>query len=342
MQKLLNTLYITTEESYLFCENEAIAVRIGGEVKVRLPAHTIDTVVCFGNTTVSTPLIAFCGERGIGLVFLSRYGRFYGRVNGPVSGNVLLRRRQHKASDDPAFFMPFIRSLIGCKLINSRNLLLRSSREHPDSNASEELKIAAVKLGELGRQLETANSVESLRGIEGVVASIYFGQFDRMLKTKFDEFRFDVRSRKPPQNPVNAVLSFLYTLLASDIQSALETVGLDPAVGFLHTIRPGRHSLALDLMEELRAPLCDRLALTMFNRGQLIPTDFECSSGACTMSEQARKMIISSWQTRKTKTILHPFLKEKIQIGLIPHIQAMLLARVLRGDLDQYPPFVWR
>lgn len=342
MAKLLNTLYVTTEGSYLFCENEAIAVKIGGEVKVRLPAHTIETVVCFGNTTVSTPLIAFCGERGIGLVFLSKYGRFYGRVSGPVSGNVLLRRRQYKASEDPEFSVSFIRDLLSCKLINSRNMLLRSSREHPDVKAAEELKAAAAQLGELGEQLRTENCPETLRGIEGVAAGIYFGQFDRMLKTKSDELCFDVRSRHPPQNPVNAVLSFLYVLLASDIQSALETVGLDPAAGFLHAIRPGRPSLALDLMEELRAPLCDRLVLTLFNRGQLTPTDFKYNSGACTMSEEARRLIISSWQSRKKETILHPFLKEQIEIGLISHIQAKLLARVLRGDLDRYPPFVWR
>jgi len=271
MRKLLNTLYVTTEDSYLFCENETIAVKIGGEVKVRLPAHTIETVVCFGNTTVSTPLIAFCGERGIGLIFLSKYGRFYGRVNGPVSGNVLLRKRQYEASEDREFVVPFIKGLISCKLINSRNMLLRSSREHPDRKAAEDLKSAATQLGKMGEQLLMADCPDTIRGIEGVAASIYFSRFDKMLKTKYDELRFDVRSRHPPQNPVNAVLSFLYVLLASDIQSALETVGLDPAVGFLHAIRPGRPSLALDLMEELRAPFCDRLALALFNRGQLTP-----------------------------------------------------------------------
>lgn len=342
MPKLLNTLYVTTEGSYLFCENETIAVKIGGDVKVRVPAHTIETVVCIGNTTVSTPLIAFCGERGIGLVFLSKYGRFYGRICGPVSGNVLLRKRQYKASDDPAFSVPLIRDLIGCKLINSRNLLLRSSREHPDEKVSEMLKVASRQLSELGAQLQTANSTGSLRGIEGVAAGIYFGQFDSMLKTKFSEIRFDVRSRHPPLNPVNAVLSFLYMLLVSDIQSALETVGLDPAVGFFHAMRPGRPALALDLMEELRAPLCDRLTLALFNRGQLAPADFVYESGTCTMTDKARKLIISSWQSRKKETILHPFLNEKIEIGLISQIQARLLARVLRGDLDRYPPFVWR
>ncbi len=186
MPKLMNTLYVTTQGSYLFCENEAIAVKIGGEVKVRLPAHTIETVVCFGNTTASTPLIAFCGERGIGLVFLSEYGRFYGRVNGPVSGNVLLRRRQYKASEDPTFSVPFIRGLLSGKLINSRDMLLRSSRAHPDGEAAEKLKTDAAQLAELGEQLQTADCPETLRGIEGVAASVYFGQFDREIGDRFD------------------------------------------------------------------------------------------------------------------------------------------------------------
>lgn len=340
MRQLKNTLYITTEDSYLFWENECIAVKVGGVEKVRIPAISIESIVCFGNTSVSTPLIRFCGERGIGLTFLSENGRFYGRINGPVSGNVLLRQRQFLSCSDPLFSARMVSHFLCGKLLNEKNMLMRAARETADGEREKRLKDKALEIAGLSKDLKEPLSTAAMRGIEGAAAAAYFSCFDMMLKTK--EMRFEERSRRPPKNEVNAVLSFLYMLLKNDVQSALEAVGLDPACGYLHTLRPGRPALALDIMEELRAPLCDRMALALFNRGQLDKNDFDLELGQCLIEEKARKLLISSWQNRKKETVQHPFIKEKIEIGLIPFVQAQLLARVLRGDLDEYPPFIWR
>lgn len=340
MRQLKNTLYITTEDSYLFWENECIAVKVGGEEKVRIPAISIESIVCFGNTSVSAPLIRFCGERGIGLTFLSENGRFYGRINGPVSGNVLLRQRQFLSCSDPLFSARMASHFLCGKLLNEKNMLMRAARETADGEREKRLKDKALEIAGLSKDLKEPLSTAAMRGIEGAAAAAYFSCFDMMLKTK--EMRFEERSRRPPKNEVNAVLSFLYMLLKNDVQSALEAVGLDPACGYLHTLRPGRPALALDIMEELRAPLCDRMALALFNRGQLDKKDFDLELGQCLIEEKARKLLISSWQNRKKETVQHPFIKEKIEIGLIPFVQAQLLARVLRGDLDEYPPFIWR
>ena len=340
MRQLKNTLYITTEDSYLFWENECIAVKVGGVEKVRIPAISIESIVCFGNTSVSTPLIRFCGERGIGLTFLSENGRFYGRINGPVSGNVLLRQRQFLSCSDPLFSARMASHFLCGKLLNEKNMLMRAARETNDGEREKKLKDKALEIAGLSKDLKEPLSTAAMRGIEGAAAAAYFSCFDMMLKTK--EMRFEERSRRPPKNEVNAVLSFLYMLLKNDVQSALEAVGLDPACGYLHTLRPGRPALALDIMEELRAPLCDRMALALFNRGQLDKKDFDLELGQCLIEEKARKLLISSWQNRKKETVQHPFIKEKIEIGLIPFVQAQLLARVLRGDLDEYPPFIWR
>ena len=340
MRQLKNTLYITTEDSYLFWENECIAVKVGGVEKVRIPAISIESIVCFGNTSVSAPLIRFCGERGIGLIFLSENGRFYGRINGPVSGNVLLRQRQFLSCSDPLFSARMASHFLCGKLLNEKNMLMRAARETADGEREKRLKDKALEIAGLSKDLKEPLSTAAMRGIEGAAAAAYFSCFDMMLKTK--EMRFEERSRRPPKNEVNAVLSFLYMLLKNDVQSALEAVGLDPACGYLHTLRPGRPALALDIMEELRAPLCDRMALALFNRGQLDKKDFDLELGQCLIEEKARKLLISSWQNRKKETVQHPFIKEKIEIGLIPFVQAQLLARVLRGDLDEYPPFIWR
>ena len=340
MRQLKNTLYITTEDSYLFWENECIAVKVGGVEKVRIPAISIESIVCFGNTSVSTPLIRFCGERGIGLTFLSENGRFYGRINGPVSGNVLLRQRQFLSCSDPLFSARMASHFLCGKLLNEKNMLMRAARETADGEREKRLKDKALEIAGLSKDLKEPLSTAAMRGIEGAAAAAYFSCFDMMLKTK--EMRFEERSRRPPKNEVNAVLSFLYMLLKNDVQSALEAVGLDPACGYLHTLRPGRPALALDIMEELRAPLCDRMALALFNRRQLDKKDFDLELGQCLIEEKARKLLISSWQNRKKETVQHPFIKEKIEIGLIPFVQAQLLARVLRGDLDEYPPFIWR
>ncbi len=342
MKQLQNTLYVTTENSYLFWENECIVVKVGGQEKIRIPCHGIDSVYCFGNTTVSTPLIRFCGERGIGLTYLSENGRFYGRIQGPVSGNVLLRQKQFLSASDPVFAARLSSQFLTGKLLNEKNMLLRRARESKDTNVKMALRDKAGKIAQLSGALEQPAGLESLRGIEGAAATLYFSCFDLMLNAKDSELRFEVRSRRPPKNEVNAVLSFLYMLLKNDIESALEAVGLDPACGYLHTLRPGRPALALDLMEELRAPLCDRLALSLFNRGQLRRKDFQCELGEFTISDTARRIVLSTWQNRKREKIRHPFIGEQIEIGLIPFVQAQMLARFLRGDLDDYPPFVWR
>ena len=339
MKKLLNTLYILTPDSYLYCRNENICVKIGDEDKVSISALSIEAIVCFGKNTVSTPLIGFCAERGISLVFLSEHGRFLARVEGPVSGNILLRKRQFESLSDRSFSSSFVRTLLMAKIRNSKTVLLRSARS--EESADSALYDAASRLSELAKALPDAASIDTMRGIEGAAATIYFSCFDRMLGASCP-FRFETRSRRPPKNEVNAVLSFAYTLLRREVTSALETVGLDPAAGYLHTLRPGRPSFALDLMEELRGPLCDRFVLTLFRRKQLSSAQFDLDGEAVYLNEKGRRTVLSAWQKRKGETIQHPFLNEKIQIGLIPYAQAMLFARVLRGDLDCYPPFVWR
>ncbi len=339
MKKLLNTLYLLTPDSYLFCRNETIAVKVGGVEKNAVPAKDIEAIVCFGQMTVSTPLLEFCGERGISVTFLSPHGRFCGRFHGPVSGNVLLRKKQYESISQPEFANRLVRDILLGKIRNSKTVLMRAARKQQEEAPS--LTQAANQLSELAVQLESCNSIDSMRGIEGAAATVYFSRFDSMLHSP-SGFRFETRSRRPPRNEVNAVLSFVYTLLTREISSALETVGLDPAAGYLHTLRPGRPSFALDLIEELRAPLCDRFTLSLLNLGQLGEKDFERDSEAVFLNDRGRRTVLASWQKRKAEAVQHPFLREKIPIGMIPHAQAMLFARVLRGDLDRYPPFVWR
>ena len=338
MKHFLNTLYILTPESYLFLQNETIGVKVGGTEKIRVPAHTIDSIYCFGNVTVSTPVIGFCGARGIHLVFLSEYGKFHGRVQGPVSGNILLRRQQFAALEDPVQRTRLCKSILLGKLVNSKLFLQRQKREREDANGR--IADAIEALTDAAKDLREAVTIESMRGIEGAAAAAYFSALPDMLQGT--TLSFSGRTRRPPEDPVNAVLSFLYTLLKNDVQSALEGVGLDPAAGFLHTLRPGRPALALDMMEELRAPICDRLAIALLNRKQITETSFEQLHAPVLLNEDGRKTILSAWQKRKQETIRHPFLEETVPVGLIPHVQAKLLARVLRGELDEYPPIVWR
>lgn len=341
MKRLLNTLYVLTDNSYLSKQGETVCIHVGGAEKVRIPVHTLESILCFGNTTVSTPMIAFCGEKGIGLAFYSEQGRFYGRVEGPVRGNVLLRTKQYStARTEDALLLA--RNFVATKIANERNVLLRGARESGNHEDGSKLKKAAQKIAFLSSQLKNAENHDQIRGIEGIVANRYFGVFDCMVKTNKDDFTFEKRSKRPPLDRVNAILSFLYMLLTNDMRSALEGVGLDPAVGFLHAMRPGRPSLALDLIEELRAPLCDRLALALINLKQVQGDGFELTPTTVRMTENTRKTVITVWQKRKRDEITHPFLEEKMPIGLIPHIQAQLLARFLRGDLDFYPPFLWR
>ena len=340
MKKIGNVLYITTPDSYLYCQNETVAVKIGGKDKVRIPAHMLDSIICFGNTTVSTPFISFCGEHGISLSFHSENGKFYGRIQGPVSGNVLLRKKQYSLSDTKES-TDIVRHILSGKFLNSRNVLLKSSRDNSNEDA-EKLRNAADMICEQHNALLRATEIDTMRGIEGAVANIYFSVMDCMIKTKEEDMKFVKRSKHPPENRFNAMLSFAYMLLKNDIQSALEAVGLDPAMGYLHTLRPGRPSLALDLMEELRAPLCDRMILSLVNLHQIKSDDFSTDGGEYRLKDDARRVLIDRWQNRKKEEITHPFLKEKITIAHIPYCQAMLFARYLRGDIDSYPPFVWR
>lgn len=343
MKKLLNTLYVLTPESYLFCRNENICIRVGGEEKVAVPALTVEAIVCFGQMTVSTPLLEFCGKRGISVTFLSEKGRFMGRFYGPVSGNVLLRKRQYESLADPVFCAKLVQTMLYAKLRNSKLVLMRAARVCKDPAGQEELQQGVTQLTEAAENLALCGeNIDSMRGVEGAAATVYFARFDRMIEANPAGFRFEIRSRRPPRNEVNAALSFVYMLLTREVQSALETVGLDPAAGYLHTLRPGRPSFALDLMEELRAPLCDRFVAAMLNKGQLSAQDFDQNEEAVYLNERGRKTALVSWQKRKAEEVMHPFLGEKVPIGMIPYAQAMLFARVLRGDLDKYPPFVWR
>ena len=340
MKHLQNVLYILTENSYLYCENETICVKVGGLEKVRIPAHTIESIICLCNTTVSTPFIGFCGKNKISLSFHGPNGAFYGRIYGPVNGNVILRQKQYEIigrSDA----VEIVRNILQGKILNSRNTLMRAAR---GTTAEREtvLRNAASLLIEQSELIEAADSIDSLRGIEGAAATIYFRVFDEMLKTEEEDMRFEKRSRRPPENRVNAVLSFVYMLLKNDVQSALESVGIDPAAGYLHMLRPGRPSMALDLMEELRSPLCDRFVISLINLKQIKSDSFDVEGGVFCLKDEPRRLVIKEWQTRKKETLIHPFLKEKIPIGLIPYCQAMLLARYLRSDIDGYPPFIWR
>lgn len=339
MKKLLNTLYLLTPNSYLFCRNETIAVKVGGVEKNAVPAKDIEAIVCFGQMTVSTPLLEFCGKRGISVTFLSPQGHYCGRFYGPLSGNVLLRKKQYESINQVGFSNQLVRDILFGKIRNSKMVLLRAARKQSGDAVS--LTQAVNQLSDLAAQLESCDCIDSMRGIEGAAATIYFSRFDAMLHSPAG-FRFESRSRRPPRNEVNAVLSFVYTLLTREISSALETVGLDPAAGYLHTLRPGRPSFALDLIEELRAPLCDRFTLSLFNLGQLGEKDFNSDSEAVFLNDRGRRTVLTSWQKRKMETVQHPFLQEKIPVGMIPYAQAMLFARVIRGDLDRYPPFVWR
>lgn len=343
MRKLLNTLYIMTPGSYLCREGETALVKNGEETKLRVPIHTLGGIVCFGNVLCSPPLMYLCAEHGVAISFLSDQGRFLARVQGPVSGNVLLRREQYRRADDPRGSTAVARAMVIGKISNGRTVLLRGARENPDPAPAARLSSAAERMGFLLVRIKDESAPEIVRGREGEAANIYFSVFDDLITSQKEAFRFSGRNRRPPLDNVNAILSFLYTLLVHDVRSALEGVGLDPAVGFLHRDRPGRPSLALDIMEELRPLMGDRLALSLINRQQVKPRGMKkTESGAVVMDDETRKEVVVAYQKRKQEEIQHPFINEKIQIGLLPHVQSMLLARHLRGDLDGYPVFLWK
>lgn len=344
MKTHLNTLFVTLEDSYLRKDGAAVEVRHEGKTKLRVPLHNLDGIVCFGwNCCASAALMGACAEADVALSFHNPYGKFLAAGQGFTSGNILLRRSQYRAADDPEATLKIARNMIAAKLANARNVLQRANRDHgkKDDSRTETLSKASNRITRCIRTAGQATNLDSLRGIEGEAATYYFSAFSHLLTS--DIFVFDGRNRRPPTDPVNALLSFFYNLLTHDCRSALESCGLDPQCGFLHRDRPGRPSLALDLTEEFRAFFADRAALTLLNRQQLQSSDFETKeNGAVYLHEDARKTVLNHWQERKQTEITHPLLGEKITIGLLPHLQARLLARYLRDDLDAYPAFIVR
>jgi len=339
MKKLLNTLYVTTQDAYLRKEGETVVVEKEKQVLLRLPIHTLQGLVTFGNVMTSPYLLNLCAERGVSVSFMSETGKFLARVTGPVSGNVLLRLSQMRAYEDKSKKGDIARSFVIGKLMNARSVLLRRMRDHGET--ADIAESSAKILDVLRRVRDSAPDAERLRGLEGEAGAVYFGVFNELIVAGKETFSIASRNRRPPLDPMNALLSYLYTLLAHDCRGALESVGLDPQIGFLHEVRAGRPSLALDLMEEFRACLADRVALSLVNLRQLGARDFTVSeSGAVSISADARKSVLMAWQKKKQETIMHPFLEEKVPVGLLPHLQALLLARHLRGDLDAYPPFI--
>ncbi|SEM19732.1 CRISPR-associated protein, Cas1 family [Roseovarius azorensis] len=343
MKKLLNTIYVTTEGAALKKDGENLVAEIEGAEKKRVPLHMLASVVTFGPILISPALIGICAERGITIVLLDRIGRFQARIEGPVSGNVLLRRAQYRVADSAE---DIVRSIVMGKIANQRAVIRRSLRDYGseiDPLIRAALETTTERMALILRRVQLADTtVDQMRGSEGEAATLYFAIFDYLIRAPDPELRWTKRSRRPPLDAMNALLSFLYTLLTHDCRSACEAVGLDPAVGFLHRDRPGRPSLALDLMEELRPPLVDRLALSLVNRRQLRARDFQqMETGAVLLTDDARKLVLTAWQERKKEERLHPFLAEKAPFGLVPYLQAQMLARHLRGDIDAYPPWFW-
>lgn len=344
MTVLLNTLYVTTPEAYLRLEGETVCVMIEDEKRLQVPLHHLGAFVLFDHVMLSPALLGRCAEDGRSVVWLDRSGRFRARLEGPVNGNILLRQAQHRTADDTAKTLALARYTVAGKLRNSRQVLVRGARETDHPAEREALVGAARHIGNQIRKLPQVEDLDRLRGFEGEVASTYFEAVPLLMKASVRElFPFTTRNRRPPRDRFNALLSFLYALVLADCRAGLETVGLDPQLGFLHAVRPGRPALALDLLEEFRAPLCDRLALTLINRGQLQPKDFDLrEGGAVLLGDAGRKTVIAAYQARKQETLRHPVLGSDLFIGLLPQIQARLLARHLRGDVAHYVPFLNR
>lgn len=343
MKKLLNTLYVSSQGSYLSKDGECVVVRTEDGQKKRFPVHVLDGIICFGNILCSPFLLGHCGEKGLALSFLTKRGRYLAGVQGPQSGNVLLRRAQYRLADDPEVSSVMARAIIAGKITNSRAVLRRCLRDHAERVDTLAMENALAQLTHGAQRLRSHISLEEVRGMEGQAANAYFGVFSQLIVQNRDDFPFNGRNRRPPMDAVNCLLSFVYTLLAHDVRSALEAVGLDPQVGFLHRDRPGRPGLALDVMEEFRSFLADRLVLSLINRGEVRGRGFvRKESGAVFMNDDTRKIVLTAWQKRKQDEVIHPFLKERIPLGIAFHIQAQLLARSVRGDLDGYPPFFWK
>ena len=340
MRHLLNTLYILTPNAYLVKDGENIVVRIDDEETLRVPIHNLESILCFSYMGASPGAMSLCVQNGVKLSFLSPTGKYIGSLEGPIKGNVLLRREQYRLADDDVLSSHLASIFIAGKIANHRSVLARFCRDHhPSHEVESEIEEARALLRQQQHKLSEQTSRLGVMGVEGYAANVYFGLFQHLILNK--EFTFSGRSKHPPKDEVNALLSFFYTLLAHDVRAALETVGLDAYVGFLHVDRPGRPGLALDLMEEMRAYLVDRFILSIINKRQIERSDFiPQGEKGFLLKEDARKRLIGLWQKRKKDEITHPFLKEKMPLGLLPYIQALLLARHLRGDLDDYPVFL--
>jgi CRISPR-associated protein Cas1 len=344
VKPLLNCLYVTTEDAWLQKDGDDVVMNVDRTERARIPVHMLQSIVLLGRVNVSAPLLGFCAERGVTVSFLASSGRFLARVEGPVHGNVLLRRAQYRASDAEPSRSAVARHMVAAKIANQRTVLLRSLRDHgPKMRDPACVERTIERLRRILLRLRTVEGLDTIRGREGEAAQAYFEVFDELLVAGDGTPAFSGRNRRPPRDPVNAALSFVYTLLTHDLRSALESVGLDPAVGFLHRDRPGRASLSLDLAEELRPVIADRLVLSLFNRKQLTARSFRMeASGGVFLTDDARRTVLVAYQERKRDSIVHPFVDDAVQVGLIGFVQAQLLARHLRGDLDAYPPFFWK
>lgn len=343
MKKHDNTLYVTTQKSYLAKEGNSVVVRVEKKTRLRVPIHNLGGIVCFGNVGCSPFLMGLCGEHGVAVAFLTERGRFLARMVGRQTGNVLLRRAQHRATSDPGRAAELARMAIMAKIANARTVLQRARRDHPDRILPENVASSLRRMGTILLALQEPLPLDQVRGAEGEAAKHYFAAFDGLILQQKESFYFRERTRRPPRDNMNALLSFLYALLTNDVVAACESVGLDPQMGFLHADRAGRPSLALDLVEELRPMIADRLALSLVNRQQIAAGGFRSQeAGGVEMNDATRKTVLVAYQKRKDEEILHPFLKEKVSLGLLPHVQARLLARWLRGELDCYPPLFWK
>lgn len=343
MRKLLNVLYVTLPDARLSLEDENVLVKRDGEILLKVPLLNLEGIVCFSYFGATTQLMSRCAKMGISVSFLNEYGKYLGTLYGESKGNVLLRREQYRIADSLERSLPFAQNFVFGKLHNQRWVLERGLRDHSLRINAELVEKSSAQILENQKLSLKCQDKDTLRAIEGNAAQAYFRAIDELILQNKNTFFFINRNRRPPTDSVNALLSFAYTLLVSECRHALETVGLDSYVGFMHTDRPGRTSLALDLMEELRPHFADRFVLTLINRNELTSEDFEQQvSGAVKMKSDARKKFLASWQQRKKEYITHPFLEEEIQWGLVPHVQALLLSRVIRGDLEKYPPLLWK
>ena len=343
MRKLLNTLYVTAPDTYLSLDGENVVVLRDEATLIRMPLHNLDGIVAFGYKGASPALMGACVERNISLTFLTQNGRFMARVVGEVHGNVILRKSQYRISDNESYSLSIAKNIVIGKIYNARSVLGRAARDYPQRLDTDRIKKTMEILMNTIELIRNCTNKDELRGLEGAAASRYFAIFDTLILQQKESFHFDERNKRPPLDNVNALLSFTYTLLSHEVASALETVGLDPYVGFLHTDRPGRISLSLDMMEEFRAVYADRFVLSLINKREVNSSGFiKKEDGAVVMDDDTRKCILKAWQVRKQEQLTHPFLNEKIEWGLVPYVQAMLLARFIRSDLDGYPPFMWK